>query len=77
MQDNDEMYGELTLYCRVLVLVYFLGFVSGVLTMVLVCLVVNYTFGGRYAESPVNCVEVGTQEDLLAYDEDQLDEEVW
>ena len=75
-QDNDEVYGEFTLYYRVLVLVYFLGFVGGVLTKVLVCLVVNFSFGGRYAESPVNCVEVGTQEDLLAYDDTQLDEEL-
>ena len=32
-------------------------------------LVANRTFGGRYAESPVNCVEAGTQADLLACDE--------
>ena len=78
MQENDEIYEELTLYSRVLVLVHFLGVVSGVLTMVLVYLVVNYMFGGCSAESPVNCVETGTQEssDLLVYDEEQLDEEL-
>ena len=75
MQDNDENYEELTLYYRVLVLVYILGLVSGVLMMVLVYFVVNHTCGGRYAESRVNCVEVGTQVDLLAYVE-QLNEEL-
>ena len=74
MQDNDEDCEELTLYCRVLALVYILGFVGGVLAMVLVYLVVNYMFGGRYAEPPVNYVEVGTQVDLLAYDEQPDDE---
>ena len=69
MQGSDENCEELTVYYRVLVLVYILGLISGVLMMVLVCFVVNYTFGGRYAELPVNCVEAGTQVDLLACDE--------
>ena len=69
MQGSDENCEELTVYYRVLVLVYILGLISGVLMVVLVCFVVNYTFGGRYAESPVNCVEAGTQVDLLACDE--------
>ena len=75
VQDSDENCEELTVYYRVLVLVYILGLISGVLMMVLVCFVVNYTFGGRYAESPVNCVEAATQVDLLACDE-QLNEEL-
>ena len=63
VQDSDENCEELTVYYRVLMLVYILGLISGVLMMVSVCFVVNYTFGGRYAESPVNCVEAGTQVD--------------
>ena len=51
-------------------MVYFFGFVSCVLVMVLVRFVTNYMFGGRYAEPPVICVEVGTQVDLLAYEEE-------
>ena len=31
-------------------------------------------FGGRYAEPAVICVEVGTQVDLLAYDEELVDD---
>ena len=38
--------------------------------MALVRFVANYMFGGRCAEPPVICVEVGTQVDLLAYDEE-------
>ena len=46
------------------VMVYLFGFVSGVLVM----------FGGRYAEPLVICVEVATQVDLLAYDEELVDD---
>ena len=42
--------------------------------MVLVRFVADYMFGGRYAEPPVICVEVGTQVDLLAYDEELVDD---
>ena len=56
------------------VMVYLFGFVSGVLVMALVRFVANYMFGGRYAEPPVICVEVGTQVDLLAYDEELVDD---
>ena len=66
---TEELLYRFTVYYCVLVLVYILGLISGVLMMVLVCFVVNYTFGARYAESPVNCVEAGTQVDLLACDE--------
>ena len=75
VQDSDENCEELTVYYRVLVLVYILGLISGVLMIMLVYFVVNYTFGGCHAESPVNCVEAGTQVDLLACDE-QLNEEL-
>ena len=34
----------------------------------------DYMFGGRCAEPPVICVEVGTQVDLLAYDEELVDD---
>ena len=59
VQDSDENCEELTVYYRVLVLVYILGLISGVLMMVLVCFVVNFTFGvtgecrGRYTGRPV------------------------
>ena len=56
-------------------LVYIFGFISGVLMVSMVRFVASRTFGGRCAESPVNCVEAGTQVDLLACDE-QLDEEL-
>ena len=56
------------------VLIYLFGFVSGVLVMVLFRFVASYTFGWRYAEPPVICVEVGTQVDLLAYDEKMVEE---
>ena len=56
------------------VMVYLFGFVSGVLVMVLVRFVANYMFGGRCVESPVICVEVGTQVDLLAYDEELVND---
>ena len=54
--------------------VYPFGFVSGVLVMALVLFVADYMFGGRYAEPPVICVEVGTQVDLLACDEELVDD---
>ena len=54
--------------------VHLFGFVSGVLVMVLVRFVADYMFGGRHAEPPVICVEVGTQVDLLAYDEELVDD---
>ena len=54
--------------------VYLFGFVSGVLVMALVRFVADYMFGGRYAEPPVICVEVGTQVDLLACDEELVDD---
>ena len=50
------------------------GFVSGVLVTVLVRFVATCMFGGRYAEPPVICVEVGTQVDLLADDEELVDD---
>ena len=56
------------------VMVYLFGFVSGVLVMVLVRFVANYMFDGHYAKSPVICVEVGTQVDLLACDEELVDD---
>ena len=56
-------------------LVYIFGFISGVLMVIIVRLVASRTFGGRYAESPVNCVEASTPADLLACDE-QLDVEL-
>ena len=65
----EEKYEEVIPHYRLLVLVvlvYFFGFVSGVLVMVLVRFVANYMFGGRYAEPPVICVEAGAQVDLLA-----------
>ena len=55
-------------------LVYLFGFVSGVLVMVLVRFVASCVVGGRHAEPPVICVEVGTQVDLLAYDEKMVEE---
>ena len=42
--------------------------------MVLVRFMANYMFGGRCAEPPVICVEVGTQVDLLAHDEKMVEE---
>ena len=56
------------------VLVYLFGFVRGVLVMVLVRFMANYMFGGRCAEPPVICVEVGTLVNLLAYDEKMVEE---
>ena len=50
------------------------GFVSGVLAMVLVRFMADNIFGGRNAEPPVICVEAGTQVDLLAYDEELVDD---
>ena len=50
------------------------GFVSGVLAIVLVRFVADYMFGGRCAKPPVIHVEVGTQVDLLAYDEELVDD---
>ena len=50
------------------------GFVSGVLAIVLIRFVADYMFGGRYANSPVIYVEVGRQVDLLAYDEELVDD---
>ena len=65
VQGNDE---------REEVMDYQYGFVSGELVMVLVRIVANYMFGGRYAEPPVICVEVGVQVDLVAYDEELVDD---
>ena len=50
------------------------GFVSGVLATVLVRFVADYMFGGRYAKPPVIHVEVETQVNLLAYDEELVDD---
>ena len=50
------------------------GFVSGVLAIVLIRFVADYMFGGRYAKPPVIHVEVGTQFDLLACDEELFDD---
>ena len=50
------------------------GFVSGVLAMVFVRFVADYMIGGRYAEPPVICVEVGTKVDMLAFDEELVDD---
>ena len=55
-------------------MVYLFQFISGVLVMALVRFMANYMFGGRYVEPPVICVEVGTQVDLLAYDEELVDD---
>ena len=72
-QGNDEIHEKMKPhYC---VLVFIFGIISGVLMVIMVRFVPSRTFGGRYAESPVNCVEAGTQVDLLACDE-QLDEEL-
>ena len=75
MQGNDES-TAVTQYKEKYegVTVYFFGFVSGVLVMALVRFVANSMFGGRYAEPLVICVEVGTQVDLLAYDEELVDD---
>ena len=71
----EEKYEEVISHYRLLVFVVLLfGFVSGVLVMVLVRFVASYMFGGRYVESRVICVEVGTQVDLLAYDEKMVEE---
>ena len=50
------------------------GFVSGVLAIVLIRFVADCVFGGRYAKPPVFHVEVGRQVDLLAHDEELLDD---
>ena len=50
------------------------GFFSGVLAIVLIRFVADYMFGGRYAKPPVIHVEVGRQVDLLAYDEELVDD---
>ena len=42
--------------------------------MALVRFVADYIPGGRCAEPPVICVEVGTQVDLLAYNEELVDD---
>ena len=73
---NDEIHEKMEPHCCVLELVYIFGMISGALmVMIVVRLVASRTFGGRHAESPVNCVEAGTQADLLACDE-QLDVEL-
>ena len=74
-QGNDEIHEKMKPHYCVLDLVCIFGFISGVLMVIMVRFVASRTFGGRYAESPVNCVDAGTQVDLLACDE-QLDEEV-
>ena len=75
VQGNDESiavtHGE-EKYEEVILVLF--GLVSGVLMMVLVRFVASYVFGGRNAESPVKGVEVGTQVDLLAYDEKLVEE---
>ena len=50
------------------------GFVSGVLAIVLIRFVADCMFGRRYAKPPVIHVEVGIQVDLLAYDEELVDD---
>ena len=50
------------------------GFVSGVLAIVLIRFVADYMFGGRYAKPPVIHFEVGRQVDLVAYDEELVDD---
>ena len=50
------------------------GFVSGMLAIVLIRFVADYMFGGRYAKPPVIHVEVETQVDLLANDEELVDD---
>ena len=47
---------------------------QGVLAIVLIRFVADYMFGGRYAKPPVIHVEVGTQVDLLACDEELVDD---
>ena len=74
-QGNDEMYEKMKPHYCVLELVYIFGVISGVLIVIMVRFVASSKFGGRYAESPVNCIEVGTQVDLLACDE-HLDKEL-
>ena len=74
-QGNDEIHEKMKPHYCVLELVYIFGFISGVLMMIMVRFVASCMFGGRYAESLVSCVKVGTQVDLLACDE-QLDEEL-
>ena len=74
-QGNDEIHEKMKPHCCVLELVCIFGFISGVLMVIMARVGASRTFGGRYAESLVNCVEAGTQVDLLACDE-QLDEEL-
>ena len=74
-QGNDENYEKMKRHYCVLELVYIFGFISGLLMVIMVRFVASSKFGGRYVDSPVNCVEVRTQVDLLACDE-QLDEEL-
>ena len=50
------------------------GFVSGVLAIVLIRFVADYMFGGRYAMPRVIHVEVGRQVDLLASDEELVED---
>ena len=50
------------------------GFVSGVLAIVLIRFVADCRFGSRCAKPPVIHVEVGRQVDLLAYDEELVDD---
>ena len=56
------------------VFVCLFGFVSGVLAIVLIRFVADYMFGGRYAKPPVIHVEVWRQVDLLAYNEELVDD---
>ena len=50
------------------------GFVSGVLAIVLIRFVADYMFGGRHAKPSVIHVEVGTQVESLACDEELVDD---
>ena len=68
-QGNDEIHEKMKHRHCVLELVYIFGFISGVLMVIMIRIVASSTFSGRCAESPVNCVEAGTQVDLLACDE--------
>ena len=73
-QGNDEIHEKMKPHHCVLELVHIFGFISGVLMVIMVRFVASRTFFGRYAESPVNCVEASTH--LSACDE-QLDVELF
>ena len=75
MQGNDES-TAVTQYKEKYeeVIAYLFGFVGGVLAIVLIRFVAGYMLGGRYAKPLVICVEVGTQVDLLTYEEELVDD---